>query len=62
MGTGWEWLAAPMEQPEVYGAFHLLVAGTGICLAVIAAWRLRRLPERAFLRLIGGIGFFFGRR
>ena len=57
MGTGWEWLAVPMEQPEVYGAFHLLAAGIGVCLAVTAAWWLRRLPEKAFLRLIGGIGF-----
>lgn len=58
MGGLWEWLAVPMEQPEVFGSFHLWTAGIGVCLAVGLAWSLRRLPERSLFLLIGGIGFF----
>lgn len=54
---GWlAWLAAPMEQPALYGSFHLIVAGTGVAVAALLAWALRNIPERVFLRILGGLG------
>ncbi len=50
------WLAAPMEQPALWGPFHIGTAGTGVLAAVFLAWALRKLPERALFRVLGALG------
>ena len=54
---GWlAWLAAPMEQPPLFGSFHILVAGTGVLAAAFLAWALRNIPERTLWWILGGLG------
>ena len=48
--------ARPMTPPRPYGAFHLIFFAVGIALTAVLTTALRRISERAAVRLYAGIG------
>ena len=53
-----EWTAWEMTPPEPYGTFHLVFWLTGLPLALLAAFLLRKSTEKTNARLLFGIGLF----
>lgn len=56
-----EWLlktAWPMTPPSPFSLFHVVFFAAGFLVSMLAAYRLRRLPEHKLRRLLSGVGFF----
>lgn len=49
--------AVPMTRPPAYGPLHIIFTVVGFALSVFLAWKLRKVSEKSFHRILFGVGF-----
>ncbi len=51
-----EFTAVPMDRPPSYGPLHIIYTVVGFALCVFLAWKLRKVSEKNFHRILFSVG------